>query len=267
MSKVYSESKSKTNDKKLLVSEQKEWYKKTVRCGDSHDCLIEAYNTRINQLKSISPSLQQNVETDKSEFIAEKQAEVTKIDESISFKGIKFGMKAAEIARLGGGTTSNGCMSAIRNSTDVLLHGGAAWTYGGINSWDAHCVEDESKENQVPGTSGFYALKALLIKHGMGFDPDNQYSVDELIEIFSKVFGRFQTESRIVKNGFGQEFEKKKAVATANGAMIEIMDDMTGKDHDKYIWVNIFSYDYLKKAAYWENQKNNKKLNNSKNDF
>ncbi len=35
-------------------------------------------------------------------------------EETISFKGIKFGMKAVEIAKLGGGNTEYGCASAIK---------------------------------------------------------------------------------------------------------------------------------------------------------
>lgn len=82
MSKVYAESKNQTNDKNLLVSEQKDWYKKTVKCAESRNCLIEAYNTRINELKLITSSLQQKIEADKSQLVTEKQAEITKLIES-----------------------------------------------------------------------------------------------------------------------------------------------------------------------------------------
>lgn len=188
-------------------------------------------------------------------------------DETMSFKGIKFGMKAAEIASLGGGNGKDGCFSAIKNRTAVLLYGGTPWTYGGIDAWYASCVESNSKDNQVPNTSGLFEIHALVWKHGTTLGSQKEYSFDELIEVFSKVFGKFQIETHIVKNGLGQEFEKKRAVAIANGAAIEIMDLLTGKDHESFISVKITSLDYSAKKANWEKQKSNQKLNDSKSDF
>ncbi len=113
----------------------------------------------------------------------------------------------------------------------------------------------------MPGTSGLYRINTLVWKHGTSYSSKKEYSVEELVEIFSQVFGKFQIESSIVKNGFGQEFEKKRAVATASGAVIEIMDILHGKDHDKFINITITSLDYLTKKMNWENQKNNRKVN------
>jgi hypothetical protein len=188
-------------------------------------------------------------------------------DETMSFKGIKFGMNAEEIAKLGGGDTKHGCFSAIKNSRAVFLDGGTSWTYGGIDAWTASCVEEWSKEEKVPGTSGLYKIHALAWKHGTSYISNKEYSVEELVEIFSKVFGKFQIENQIVKNGFGQEFDKKRAVATASGAVIEIMDVLHGKDHDKFIQIEITSLDYLTKKMNWENQKSSRKLSDSKSDF
>lgn len=186
-------------------------------------------------------------------------------DETISFKGIKFGMSAAEIAKLGGGDTKYGCASAIK-SYSALDKSPQSWTYGGINAWMARCNESMSEDAQVPNTSGLFELNALVSKHGRSFAKDT-YSVDELVEVFSKVFGRFQVETKIVKNGLGQEFEKKIAIATSNGAAIKIMDTLTGANHQDYIEIEITSLDYLAKKANWEKQKSNKKLNDSKADF
>jgi hypothetical protein len=193
-------------------------------------------------------------------------------DETISFKGIKFGMNAEEIAKLGGGNTENGCQSAINSSSRNKSP--QTWTYGGIVGWTAKCPGDSfqnarggfTQSKQVPGIAGMYQIQTMVFKHGAS-DSRETYSVEELVDIFSKIFGKFEIETRIMANSFGQEFEKKLAVAYANGARIFIGNVLDGEWHDKALYITITSLDYVAKEDNWEKQKNNQKLNDSKADF
>ena len=192
-------------------------------------------------------------------------------EETISFKGIKFGMKAKELAELGGGNTEYGCASAINDASSLKGDNNQPWTFGGIGSWSAGCMEDYNKEaDRVAGVSGLFKLHALVSSHNNGLAKwagKNTYSVDELVEVFSKVFGNFKVETNIIKNGLGQEFVKKVAIATHKDAVIEIMDNLSGSSHEEYINISITSLDYLKKKDEWEKQKEKKKLNDAKSDF
>ena len=198
--------------------------------------------------------------------------ETLPLAEEISFKGIKFGMKAKEIAELGGGNTKRGCASAIASaiSVSIIESGNQPWTYGGIDDWTASCVEGQSDTSRVPGTSGMYKLTAFLSSNNNALAKlagEDTYSVDGLVEIFSKVFGKFKIDIVIVKNGLGQEFEKKIAITTHKDAAIQIKDDLTGSNHEAMINIAITSLDYLKKKVEWERQKDKKKLDDAKADF
>lgn len=192
-------------------------------------------------------------------------------DEPISFKGIKFGMKADEIAKLGGGITKHGCATAIQSETSHSLYGGnQPWTYGGIDSWSASCMESYDEAKKVPGISGLIEIKALVRSKNNGlarWAGKNTYSVEELVEIFSKVFGKFNIETKVVKNGLGQEFIKKDATAIRGGAVMNIADDMSGENHEDYINLKIVSLDYLTKKNALEKKKASDKMKDAKSDF
>lgn len=191
-------------------------------------------------------------------------------DEVISFKGIKFGMKADEIAKLGGGNTEYGCASAINDASVLKGDDNKPWTYGGIDDWTASCVEGQSESSRVPGTSGMYELTSLVSSHKNGLAKwanKKTYSVEELVEIFSKVFGKFEIETNVVKNGLGQEFIKKEATAMRGGAVIHIADGTSGSNHEDYIHLKIISLDYVSKKADRERKQNSQKLKNAKSDF
>lgn len=180
-------------------------------------------------------------------------------------------MKAEEIAKLGGGNTKYGCVSAIQDKTSFSLYGGnQPWTYGGIDRWEARCMGNYDKANRVPGITGLIKITATvyskndsLAKHA-GF---NTYSVEELVEIFSKVFGNFKIETKVVKNGLGQEFIKKYATATHGGAVMNIADKMSGQNHEKYIVLEIVSLDYLTKKKALEKKESSDKMKDAKSDF
>lgn len=189
----------------------------------------------------------------------------------MSFKGIKFGMKAEEIAKLGGGDTKYGCASAIKGKSSFSSHAGdRPWTYGGIDDWTASCMESYDEVDRIPGVSGLIEINALVSSHNNGIAKlagQNTYSVEELVEIFSKVFGKFKVEKKIVKNGLGQEFVKKEANATRDGAVMYIADLMRGEDHEDYIILKIMSLDYLTKRDALEKKKTSNKLNDAMSDF
>lgn len=191
-------------------------------------------------------------------------------DEVTSFKGIKFGMKADEIAKLGGGNTKLGCRSAI-NSVSVLKDDVInPWTFGGIDVWEATCAEDQSESARVPDTSGMYQLGSLLYSHNnrlASLVGKKTYSVDDLVEIFSEVFGDFEIETKVLKNGLGQEFIKKEATAMHGGAVIRIADVTTGSNHEEYIRFEIVSLDYLSKKGDWERKQNSQKIKDARSDF
>lgn len=185
--------------------------------------------------------------------------------EPLTFKGIAFGMKAAEIATLGGGDLKYGCFSAIADGKN-------GWTYGGIDDWHANCVESHDESSRVPGTSGMYELISLVPSHKNGLAKmagEKTYSVEELVIIFSKIFGEFDIETKVVQNGLGQKFIKKTATATATrgGAAIYIADETSGSDHEEFIFLKIISLDYVAKKAAWESKKNSKKLKDAMSDF
>ena len=184
-------------------------------------------------------------------------------EEQMSFKGITFGMEAAEIAELGGGNLEFGCASAIADDDNT-------WTYGGIGPWSASCVEDHDESNRVPGTSGMYQLLSVVSTHKNKLaklaDHDT-YSVEELVEIYSQAFGRFEIDTKVVKNGLGEEFIKKHAIGTRGGAVMHIFDVTTGSNHEDYIYLMINSLDYSSKTNAWENKQNSQKLKNAKSDF
>lgn len=190
--------------------------------------------------------------------------------EKISFKGIEFGMNEMQIAELGGGDTELGCVSAILGADLIGDSGNQPWTYGGIDVWNASCMEDYDQSSRVPGISGMFQLLATVdsdnyvLAKSLGGDT---YSVDELAGIFSKVFGKFEIETTIVKSGFGQEFVKKVATATHKDAVIRISDRLTGSRHENYIDISITSLDYLNKKNEWEKIAGDKKLNDARSDF
>lgn len=191
-------------------------------------------------------------------------------DETISFKGIKFGMNANQIAKFGGGDTKYGCASAINDASATKDANNHPWTYGGIDVWSAICVADHSESSRVLGLSGLFELFALVPSHNNRLSKlagKNTYSVDDLVEIFSEVFGEFKIETQTVKNGLGQEFVKKTAISTNKDAIVKITDNLTASTHEDFINITITSIAYLDKANAWEKQKNNKKLNDSKADF
>lgn len=186
----------------------------------------------------------------------------TYADEPISFNGIKFGMKADEIAQLGGGHTENGCFDAIKNRLSYLLYGGdQPWTYSGINEWRAECMEDNKEKYRVPGISGLFKISAVINHHkndSVKGSSIKTYSVEGLVEIFSKIFGDFNIETSVVKNQHGKELIKKSAKAINRGAVItitEVMSDQNQKDFN-FIDIKIISLDYLtKKNAETNTQK------------
>jgi hypothetical protein len=183
--------------------------------------------------------------------------------EPLTFKGIAFGMKAAEIANLGGGDLKFGCASAIAEKENP-------WTYGGIDGWTASCVEGQNEASRIPGTSGMYQLTSLVSSHKNGLAKmvgKKTYSVDELVTIFSKIFGKFDIKTRVVKNGLGQEFVKKEATAMRDGAAMHIADDTSGSNHEDYIHLKITSLDYVAKKSAWESKQNTKKLKDAMSDF
>lgn len=183
--------------------------------------------------------------------------------EPLTFKGIAFGMNATEIAKLGGGDLKYGCASAIADE-------GNPWTYGGIDDWSASCVEDNDGSRRVPGASGLYQLTSLVSSHKNGLAKmvgKKTYSVEELVTIFSKIFGKFDLETAVVKNGLGQKFIKKTATATRGGAAMYIADDTNGSNHEDYIHLKIISLDYVAKKAAWESKQNSKKLKDAMSDF
>lgn len=192
-------------------------------------------------------------------------------DETISFKGIKFGMQADEISKLAGGNTEHGCSTAIKNETSFSLYGGnQPWTYGGIDQWSARCMESYDEDRRVPGITGLIEISAIVHSHNDGlakFAGINTYSVDELVEIFSKVFGKFNIEKKVVKNGLGQEFTKKDATAIHGGAVMNIADAMSGENHQDYIHLKIVNLNYLTKKKALEDKKAADKLKDAKSDF
>jgi len=185
-------------------------------------------------------------------------------DETISFKGIKFGMKAEEVAKLGGGNTKQGCHSAIQNETLFSLYGGnQPWTYGGIDRWYAICIESYDEAKRIPGISGLIEISALVGNHKNGFYKfigNNTYSVEELVEIFSEVFGKFDIETKVVTMELGQEFEKKSAIAIRGGAVMTIADSLYGELHEEYIRLKIVNLVYLTKEGALEMEKASDKM-------
>jgi len=184
-------------------------------------------------------------------------------EEQMSFKGIKFGMKAAEIAKLAGGDLEFGCASAITDDENP-------WTYGGIDDWSASCVEGRSESKRVPGTSGLYQLSSIASSHKNAlakWADEQTYAVEELVEVFSRVFGKFEIDTKVVKNGLGEEFIKKHATATRGGAVMHIADNTSGSNHEDYIILRIISLDYSSKEAAWENEQSSQKLKGAKSDF
>lgn len=191
-------------------------------------------------------------------------------DDTISFKGIKFGMNAEQIAELGGGNTTSGCFSAINDASTLKGADNKPWTYGSIDSWKASCVEDNDEPNRVPGFSGMYELQALVSSHNNELAKmagKQTYSVVELANNFSKVFGKFKFDTKTVKNGVGQKFVKKTATATQKGTVIKIYDVVIGTNHEDYIYIKIKRLDYLAKEKQWEKQKDKRKSNDAKADF
>lgn len=168
-------------------------------------------------------------------------------DEPISFKGIRFGMGAEEIAKLGGGDTKYGCANAIKNNASFAVYGGnKPWTYGGVDSWSAACID----ASNTLGLSGLIYIRALVSSHNRVLAKrtgDTTYSVEELVDIFSKVFGNFDIKKKVVENGLGQEFVKSEATAIHRGAVMKIFDDLSGEDHEDYIHLQILSLDYWTK--------------------
>jgi hypothetical protein len=115
-----------------------------------------------------------------------------------------------------------------------------------------------------------YELTSLVSSHKNGLAKwanKKTYSVEELVEIFSKVFGKFEIETNVVKNGLGQEFIKKEATAMRGGAVIHIADGTSGSNHEDYIHLKIISLDYVSKKADRERKQNSQKLKDAKSDF
>ena len=171
--------------------------------------------------------------------------------EPLLFNGLKFGMNADEITKIAGGNTEHGCASAIQNDISYFLHkGNKPWVYAGIDTWSAHCVEDARKSYRVPGVSGLVQLKAMV--KGPNNDYAKQlrkktYSVEELANMFSKEFGTFTFESKVIKDIKGKDVTKKSAKATHKDAVITIFDLINTKPGEDFIFVKIVSLDYLTK--------------------
>lgn len=188
-------------------------------------------------------------------------------DEQLSFKGIMFGMKAPEIAKLGGGDLEFGCASAIARA---ISDDENPWTYGGVDDWYAICAEGKIESMRVPGTSGLIELSSMVISNNSvlaKWAGKKTYSVEELVEIFSKVFGKFQIDKKVVQNGLGQEFIKKKATAMRGGAVMTIEEGTSGPNHEDFIHLKITSLDYISKKENWEKNQNSQKLKDAKSDL
>jgi hypothetical protein len=189
-------------------------------------------------------------------------------EDKISFKGIKFGMNAKEIEMHGGGDPKS-CYGAIYRGSSLNDEDKPPWTYGGIDNWVAFCVESSPEEYHVPGTSGMFQLFTLVPSYN-----STSYSVDDLVEIFTTVFGEFEVKTKIFKNGLEQTFLKKTATATHKDALIEIKDKTEGSNHEDFITVEITSLDYLAKKAKYDRTiiemqllNSQKKFNDAKKDF
>ena len=172
----------------------------------------------------------------------------------MTFKGIAFGMKASEIAKLSGGNLESGCTSAIPDEK---------WTYGGIEDWSASCVESYKVPDRVPGTSGMFMLSTVVNSHNDSYARESgeiTYSVEELAEHFSRVFGNFDISEHDYTNGIGQKFIKKYARAIMGAALMEIADVTHGRFHENHITISIMSMDYIKKTEAWEAKQKSEKL-------
>lgn len=180
-------------------------------------------------------------------------------------------MNAEEIAKLGGGNTEHGCSTAIKNEISYSLYGGnQPWTYGGIDQWSASCMESYAEDRRVPGITGLIEISAIVSSHNNGlakFAGKDTYSVEELVEIFSKVFGKFSIETKVVKNGLGQEFVKKDATAIRGDALMNIADGTSGKNHEDFIYLKIVNLDYLTKKNELEKNDASDKMKDAKSDF
>lgn len=193
----------------------------------------------------------------------------TSASETISFKGITFGMSADAIAKLAGGNTKYGCASAIQQN-DILNKSKTPWTYGGIDSWSASCMEGYSKEKIVPGVSGLIRIHSLVHSHENSLGKMagyKTYNVDELAEIFSTVFGEFRFNKAEMKDGLGRSFTKQTAIARSKGAQITIYDNISGQNHEGFINIDIESVDYLQKKAASEVIREKLKIDAGKKDF
>ncbi len=129
---------------------------------------------------------------------------------NMSFKGIRFGMNADQIAELGGGDTKSGCYRAIVDKEHGNLLDKKPWSYGGIDAWSAECMEDKIEHTHVPRIVGMYKLSATVASHNNEY-ATKTHSVDELVQIYSKVFGTFDIETVTVKNGLGQKIREKRS--------------------------------------------------------
>ena len=121
--------------------------------------------------------------------------------ENITFKGLRFGMNAEEIASVTGGPSSLGKTAhSMGNSLGCLAAISDDWTYGGIDDWTAYCTEQF--KNQPPNFDGLFKLEASVIAKGSKLskllgETAHAYSIDDLISIYSKAYGQFQvTDNR-----------------------------------------------------------------------
>lgn len=170
-------------------------------------------------------------------------------EEQISFKGIKFGMDASQIANLAGGDSDGGCFDALpgRDSSEP-------WTYGGLTEWRASCAEGSSAEDL--GYLGLYRLITVAGSEENGLARMagwEVYSMEQIAEVFSQVFGKFMFH----------QGRPRRATATRGGAVIEISES----DDLAWVTVEITSVNYLAKQAALEKKKESKKLDGAKSDF
>lgn len=185
----------------------------------------------------------------------------TVADDKHSFGGIKFGMHAEELAKLGGGDTEFSCASALNTESIMNPPEMKPWVYLGLDAWVALCMEDKQKSMQVPEVSGLIELLILVA------DQDNEaakevdqktYSIEDLAASFSTVFGDFKISTQTTENKQGKRVAMKVATATNKDAVVKIQSkDLTVPNDVGFHTITITNLEYLEREAAWKKSSEN----------
>ncbi|EDM49171.1 hypothetical protein [Marinobacter algicola] len=174
--------------------------------------------------------------------------------EKITFKGLKFGMNAEEITSVTGGPSRHGKKAqSMGLSLGCLAAISSDWTYGGIDGWTAHCTEQF--KNQPPNFDGLFKLEASVIVKGSKLskllgETAHAYSIDDLISIYSNVYGQFQVTDNRAESGV-----PGKTATAAKGEATIMIHELKAGTEDHTIAIVIISDDYLARKENWDKKK------------